>query len=71
MQNETIMDKATQYTKDKEQVRELISTINYVRIYKKLYLVYKLLYMKGTIPTKYYYNTNEISSYKQKFNFNK
>ena len=52
-----------------KQAQEITNAINYARIYKKVYLVCKLLGLKGQNPTKCYYNLNEESYLKQKFLF--
>ena len=46
-----------------------MSMINHVRLYKKVYLVRKLLGLKGETPTRCFCNKEDMSNFKWSFGF--
>ena len=46
-QNTMLMDKAQKYVQGMENKNKIINAINHIRLYKKIYLVYEFLELKG------------------------
>ena len=59
--NRIIMDYVDEYVKIKKLPNEIIVPINQMRLYKKLYLLYKLIGINRDEKTDYYLNELDIS----------
>ena len=51
-ENESIIDQSMNYMNKKRLNKEILVPTNYVQIYKKIYLLCKLVRMKGDCKTK-------------------
>ena len=64
------MDKAQKYSKEKSDPKIVVNIINHIHLYKKIYLTYELLGLRGQTLTNCYYNINAKSDLEQTFEFN-
>ena len=67
--NETIMDLVVKYVKTKELDSEVISALNYIRLYKKMCLPCELVGLKGRSKMKQHHCENEPSCLRWKTQF--
>ena len=58
------MDMVVEHTKQKENLSEVMQTINHVRIYKKMFLIYELLGLNSKTNTKACEQICEESSFR-------
>ena len=68
-ENKTIIDQAKDYIKDEKVLIDKLARLNYMRIYKKIYLPYKLVGIDRSSKLREKRNSLERSCIRQKINF--
>jgi len=61
--NKTIIDLALEYTTEMKDKNKILNEINQARLYKKVYLPFKLLGLRGRTKTKCFEYVEEKSQY--------